>query len=141
MQAQARADARLALLVGKMVAALIFGGQTKGDAVARLMAQPGFAGRLPWFAGDGVANEAAFRHVNMLGGITIKIGTGSGGCLSASTWRDSTRHRAKLLMTRRQQRFTARNGTGSSGWIGWTPVPQISRPLPRDVLAPCDAPK
>jgi trehalose 6-phosphate phosphatase len=76
MQAQARADARLALLEGKMVVELIFGGQTKADAVARLMEEPAFAGRAPLFAGDDVTDEAAFRHVNMLGGITIKIGTG-----------------------------------------------------------------
>lgn len=76
MQAQARADTRLALLEGKMVVELIFGGQTKADAVARLMEEPAFAGRAPFFAGDDVTDEAAFRHVNMLGGITIKIGTG-----------------------------------------------------------------
>lgn len=76
MQHLVQRDGRLALLDGKMVYELIFGGQTKGDAVTRLIAQPPFAGRLAFFAGDDVTDEAAFRSVNRLGGITVKIGTG-----------------------------------------------------------------
>lgn len=75
MQAQTDGQ-RLSLLHGKMVAELIFGGQTKGDAVASLMQNAPFKGRRAFFAGDDVTDEAGFRRVNALDGITVKIGEG-----------------------------------------------------------------
>lgn len=76
MQAQTDGEQRLSLLHGKMVAELLFGGQTKGDAVAALMENSPFLGRRAFFAGDDVTDEAGFRRVNALDGITVKIGDG-----------------------------------------------------------------
>lgn len=76
MQAQMDGEQRLSLLHGKMVVELIFGAQTKGDAVAALMKDPPFEGRRAFFAGDDVTDEAGFRRVNALDGITVKIGEG-----------------------------------------------------------------
>ncbi|MCR6702194.1 MAG: trehalose-phosphatase [Dokdonella sp.] len=49
-------------------------GNDKGTAVARLMREAPFAGRVPWMIGDDLTDEHAFHRVNALGGISVVVG-------------------------------------------------------------------
>ena len=49
-------------------------GVDKGDAVARMMRQPPFAGRVPWFVGDDLTDEYAFAVSQSLGGSGVVVG-------------------------------------------------------------------
>jgi trehalose 6-phosphate phosphatase len=61
---------------GNMVSEIALSGINKGTALARLMGQHPFKGRLPVMAGDDVTDEDGFRAARDLGGFGIKIGPG-----------------------------------------------------------------
>ena len=59
---------------GKMVFELKPRGFTKATAAREFMGEPPFAGRVPVFVGDDLTDEAGFRAVEALGGISIAVG-------------------------------------------------------------------
>lgn len=61
---------------GKRVVELKAAGKDKGIAIAELMADAHFRGRIPVFTGDDATDERGFRTVNRMGGLSIKIGSG-----------------------------------------------------------------
>lgn len=64
------------LMAGKCVYEVKPAGASKGQAIARFMQQPVFAGRVPLFVGDDVTDEAGFAAVQALGGMGLKVGAG-----------------------------------------------------------------
>jgi trehalose 6-phosphate phosphatase len=66
----------LALQPGKCVVELKPLGIDKGAAIRAFMQEAPFAGRTPIFIGDDLTDEAGFKQVNALGGLTIKVGAG-----------------------------------------------------------------
>jgi trehalose 6-phosphate phosphatase len=77
MEALATLDDRVKLVRGKMVVEMRLTGGNKGTAIAAFMMETPFAGRQPFFAGDDVTDEDAFRLINARGGATLKIGSGA----------------------------------------------------------------
>ncbi|WP_179145261.1 trehalose-phosphatase [Rhizobium sp. RU36D] len=62
---------------GKMVFEARPAGMNKGGAIVSFMDRGPFHGRIPVFIGDDVTDEDGFRRVNLLGGISIKVGAGA----------------------------------------------------------------
>jgi trehalose 6-phosphate phosphatase len=82
--ALASLGADFALLLGKCVVELRPRRCTKAEGLRRLMEHAPFRGRTPIFAGDDITDEDAFKFVNSLGGISVRIGTGAPGAAAAS---------------------------------------------------------
>jgi trehalose 6-phosphate phosphatase len=61
---------------GKMVIEFVPEGGGKGGAIAGLLVEPPFKGRIPVFVGDDSADEEGFRVVHRLGGVSIHVGGG-----------------------------------------------------------------
>jgi len=66
----------LELQCGKRVVEIKPAGIDKGTAVTEYLAEPPFRGRLPVFIGDDLNDERGFAEVNLLGGVSIKVGMG-----------------------------------------------------------------
>lgn len=64
----------LQLLSGRSVWEVKDSSQSKGTAVQRFMARPGFAGRLPVFVGDDTTDLDGFLAVEALGGLALPVG-------------------------------------------------------------------
>ncbi len=64
----------LAVQLGKMVIELRPAASSKGTAVSDLAAAPPFAGRRLIALGDDLTDEAMFRVVNELGGVSVRVG-------------------------------------------------------------------
>ena len=62
---------------GKLIVELRPSGKNKGAAVTQFMAHAPFAGRRPVFVGDDLTDEDAFKVVNELSGVSVKMGSGS----------------------------------------------------------------
>lgn len=70
----AQAGPTFTLQHGDHVVELKPAGTDKGDAVARLMREPPFAGRQPWVVGDDFTDEHAFVVAQSLGGVGVVVG-------------------------------------------------------------------
>jgi trehalose 6-phosphate phosphatase len=57
-----------------MVVELRTPGADKGDALAQIMAEPGFAGSVPYFFGDDLTDESAFAAAARFGGAGVLVG-------------------------------------------------------------------
>ncbi|NLF55421.1 MAG: trehalose-phosphatase [Thauera phenolivorans] len=62
------------LLPGKMVYEVVGASWNKATAIARLLAQPPFAGRRPVFVGDDVTDEPAMAAMPAHGGLGLAVG-------------------------------------------------------------------
>jgi trehalose 6-phosphate phosphatase len=72
----AGAAGELCLQTGKRVVEIKPVGFDKGTAISEFMAEAPFRGRKPIFLGDDTTDEHAFRAVNHMGGLSVKVGRG-----------------------------------------------------------------
>lgn len=68
---------RFVLQPGKLVLEIRIAGADKGSVIAEIMQTPPFDTRTPVYLGDDATDEAGFAQVNRLGGLSVKVGTGS----------------------------------------------------------------
>lgn len=71
------------LLTGKAVIEVKAVGYSKGTAVRKLMTHAPFAGRIPFFIGDDITDEAAFAVMPEFHGVAISVGRSIPGMLGA----------------------------------------------------------
>lgn len=64
----------IAVQEGKCVVELKPAAFDKGSAIKTLMSKAPFTGRMPVFYGDDLTDEAGFTYVNMIGGLSVRIG-------------------------------------------------------------------
>ncbi len=76
LEGQLRLLPNFQLQTGKMVLELKPDGLDKGRAIREFLAEPPFLGRAPVFIGDDDTDEFGFLEVNVLGGMSIKVGAG-----------------------------------------------------------------
>ena len=76
-QAAMASNGALAAVAGKMVIELLPRAAGKGRAIADLLAEAPFRGRLPVFVGDDTTDEDGFAMVNRLGGVSVHVGGGA----------------------------------------------------------------
>lgn len=97
LQALLRAPegAGLRLLKGKQVYEVIGEGVDKARAVQRLMATPGFTGRLPLYIGDDVTDEPAIALMRTLGGLGLSVGRAMPG--ASAVFSDAEQVRDALM--------------------------------------------
>jgi trehalose 6-phosphate phosphatase len=79
-------DHRFDLLSASMAWEVRPAGIDKGVALAALMAQPPFAGRLPVFIGDDVTDDDAVRVAKAEGGVGLKVDTVFGSAAGVRAW-------------------------------------------------------
>ncbi len=89
-QAQRLAGPGYLLRAGKCVLELCPSGADKGTALRTLMAARPFRGRYPVAAGDDLTDEAMFRAVNAMGGLSVRVGGGQAFDRSAAATRIAT---------------------------------------------------
>ena len=86
LAAMAAEDARFVLLHAHMAVELRPAGADKGRALAALMAQPPFAGRVPVFVGDDVTDEDAIAAAEALGGVGYRVADAFGDPAGVRAW-------------------------------------------------------
>ena len=76
VQQVAERHPQIDVFVGHAVVELRRKGLSKGSAICFLLQHPAFAGRVPVFVGDDLADEEGFAAVQAVGGHGIKVGAG-----------------------------------------------------------------
>jgi len=87
--------AGLRLLNGKQVFEIVSEGVDKARAIQRLLATPGFAGRLPLYIGDDVTDEPAIALMPSLGGLGLSVGRALPG--ASAVFSDAEQVREALM--------------------------------------------
>lgn len=124
----ARMGPSVRLQEGKSVAEIVPAAASKGDAIAWLLMQPTYAGRMPVFIGDDITDEAGFESVNALGGLSIRIGEGA--TCAKRRMASPTELRALLLAAAEQGVLTADS-------FATAPLAQKSAAVPSSAETPC----